>query len=136
VQITREFAKYQLVPVTFSLANVPASQTDLQLKDASGQVEGITMPFAGEVVALVADLSAAATAGELAIGVTKGGTEVAATTQTITTATAARKAFPRGTATFAAGDKLGVEITTSGTWDGTTADLAVQVLVALAVEGV
>ena len=31
MQITREFAKYQLVTIPFALANVPASQTDVQL---------------------------------------------------------------------------------------------------------
>jgi hypothetical protein len=136
VQITREFAKYQLIPLTFAQANVAASQTDVQLKDASGQVEGLSMPFAGEVLAVSVDLTAAATAGSLAVGVTKGGTEAAATVQTLTTAAAATKAFPRGTMTFAAGDKLGVEITTAAAWDATTADMAVTVLVALAVEGV
>ena len=136
MQITREFAKYQLVTLPFALANVPASQTDVQLKDASGQVEGVSMPFAGEVIAIGADLSAAASAGELAIGATKGGTENASTTVTLTTGTATTLALPRGTMPFVAGDKLGAEITTSGTWDGTTADLAVVLYVALAVEGV
>lgn len=136
MQITREFAKYQLVTLPFALANVPASQTDVQLKDASGQVEGVSMPFAGEVIAIGADLSAAASAGELAIGATKGGTENATSTVTLTTGTAVTKALPRGTMPFVAGDKLGAEITTSATWDGTTADLAVVLYVALAVEGV
>lgn len=136
MQITREFAKYQLVTLSFGVANLAADQTDVQIKDATGQVEGISMPFAGEVVAIVVDTTAAATAGELTVGATKGGTEVEATTQTITTATAATKAFPRGTATFSAGDKLGVEISTAATWDATTADLSVQLLVALAVEGI
>ena len=136
MQITREFAKYQLIPLTFAQANVAADQTNVQLKDATGQVEGLSMPFGGEVLSIAIDTSAAATAGSLAVGVTKGGTENASTTQTITTATAAVKAFPRGTMLFSAGDKLGVEITTNSTWDGTTADLAVTVLVALAVEGV
>jgi hypothetical protein len=136
MQITREFAKYQLVPLTFAQANVAASQTNVQLKDASGQVEGLSMPFAGEVLAICVDLTAAATAGSLTVGVTNGGTEATATTQTITTAAAATKAFPRGTMTFVAGDKLGVEITTNASWDAITADMAVTVLVALAVEGV
>lgn len=136
MQITREFAKYQLIPVHFAQANVAASQTNVQLKDSSGQVEGLSMPFAGEVLSIAIDLSAAATAGSLTVGVTNGGTENATTTQTITTAAAKTAIFPRGTMTFVAGDKLGVEITSSGTWDATTADMSVTVLVALAVEGV
>lgn len=134
MQITREFAKYQLVPVAFAQANVAATQTNVQL--LSDGVEGVSMPFAGEVLAIAVDLSAAATAGSLTVGVTKGGTENATTTQTITTETAKTAIFPRGTMTFVAGDKLGAEITTSGTWDATTAELSVKVFVSLTVEGV
>lgn len=136
MQITREFAKYQLVPIVFSQANVAASQTNVQIKDCSGQVDGLSMPFAGEVLSIAVDLSAAATAGTLTVGVTNGGTENATTTQTIATAAAKTAIFPRGTMTFVAGDKLGVEVTTSGTWDATTADMSITVLVALTVEGV
>lgn len=136
MQITREFSKYQLVTLNFFQSNVAASQTNVQLNDVSNTNDGLTMPFDGEVVAMGIDLSAAATAGELAVGVTKGGTENASTTQTLTTAAADTAAFPRDTMPFAAGDKLGVEITTSASWNGTTSDLAVVVYVALAVEGI
>jgi hypothetical protein len=134
MQITREFAKYQMLSVVLSQANVAASQTNVQLLSAG--VEGVSMPFAGEVLAIGIDLSAAATAGELSVGATKGGTENAATTQTITTATAKTAIFPRGTMTFVAGDKLGAEITTSAGWDATTAELCVNLFVSLTVEGV
>ena len=136
MQITREFAKYQLVTFSFGVANLAADQTDVQIKDATGQVDGISMPFAGELVAISIDTTAAATAGELTVGATKDGTENASTTQTITTATAATQAFPRGTATFSAGDKIGVEISTTAAWDATTADLSVTLLCALAVAGI
>lgn len=134
MQITREFAKYQMLNVNFAQANVAASQTNVQVLHHG--VEGVSMPFAGEVLAIAVDLSAAATAGTLTVGVTKGGTETAATTQTITTATAKTAIFPRGTMTFVAGDKLGAEITTDAGWDATTAELSVEVFVALTVEGV
>lgn len=136
MQITREFSRHQVVPVVFGVANLAADQTDVQLKDSTGQVEGVSMPFAGRVVALSIDTTAAATAGELTVGVTKGGTEVAATTQTITTATAATPIFDRDAVPFAAGDKIGVEISTTAAWDATTADLSVTVFVAVAVEGI
>lgn len=136
MQITRELGKYQVVPVTFFLANVAATQTDVQLKEATNQVTGVTMPFAGQVIAIAADLSAAATAGTLAIGATVGGTEDADTTITVTTQTSKYLAVPRDKATFNAGDQLGAEITTSGTWDGTTADLVVTVYVALSLDGI
>jgi len=136
MQITREFSKHQVVPVVFGVANLAADQTDVQLKDSTGQVDGITMAFSGVVVGFTVDLSAAATAGTLTVGITKNGTEVAATTQTITTGTAARAIFDRDAIQFAAGDKLGVEITTNSTWDGLTADLSATVLAALAVGGI
>jgi hypothetical protein len=136
MQITREFSKYQIIPVTFAQANVAASQTDVQLKDATNGVEGVTMAFPGIIVGLTIDLSAASTGGQLTVGVTINGTEVAATTQTITTATAARAIFDRDAVQFAAGDKLGVEITTNAGWTPETAELAVTVLAALAVSGI
>ena len=136
MQITREFSKYQVIPVNFAQANVAASQTNVQLKDVSGGVEGVTMAFAGLIVGLTADLSAASTGGTLTIGVTINGTEVAATTQTVTTATAVRVTFDRDAVKFAAGDKLGVEITTNAGWTPETAELAATVLAALAVDGI
>jgi hypothetical protein len=136
MQITREFSKYQIIPVTFGQANVAASQTDVQLKDVTGGVEGVTMAFPGVVVGLTIDLSAASTDGTLTVGVTINGTEVAATTQTITTATAVRAIFDRDAVKFAAGDKLGVEITTNAGWTPETAELAATVLAALAVGGI
>jgi hypothetical protein len=136
MQITREFSKYQIIPVTFGQANVAASQTDVQLKDATNGVEGVTMAFPGIIVGLTVDLSAASTGGQLTVGVTINGTEVAATTQTITTATAVRAIFDRDAVQFAAGDKLGVEITTNAGWTPETAELAATVLAALAVSGI
>jgi hypothetical protein len=136
MQITREFSKYQIIPVTFGQANVAASQADVQLKDVTGGVEGVTMAFPGIIVGLTIDLSAASTGGQLTVGVTINGTEVAATTQTITTATAVRAIFDRDAVKFAAGDKLGVEITTNAGWTPETAELAATVLAALAVSGI
>jgi hypothetical protein len=136
VQITNELAKGQVIALKFFQANVAASQTDVQLKESSGQVEGLSMPFAGEILAICADLSAAGTAGTLSFGATVNGTEDADTTQSITTATAAVAKVARGKASFVAGDKLGVEITTSGTWNGTTADLAVIVYAQLNLAGI
>lgn len=136
MQITRELAKGQVVVHKFFLANVPASQTDVQLKESSGQVEGLSLPFDGEILAITADLSAAGSAGTLAVGATIDGTEDTDTTVTFTTQTARSLKVPRGKAKFVAGQKLGVEITSSGTWDGTTADLAVCVYVQLDLVGV
>ena len=42
----------------------------------------------------------------------------------------------RGTIPVAAGDEIGAEITTGGTWDGTSSDLCVVVWVLLNLEGI
>ena len=136
MQITREFAKYQVVPVTFFQANVAASQTAVALKEATNQNTGVVMPFAGQIVAVTCTLSAAATAGTLTASATVGGTVDSDTACAITTETGKVTVVPRDKTSFVAGDLVGVKITSSGTWDGTTADLTVTVFVALAVEGV
>lgn len=143
-QIERVIAKGQLVSLVFGQADVAASQTDVQLSVAAVDnasddqlaVDGYVMPFEGEIVAVTARLSAAATAGQLTVGATVGGTEKTDPTLTITTAQAASDTATRGTSTFAAGDVVGAEITTNGSWDGTTADLCVVVWVLLHLEGI
>lgn len=136
MQITRELGRYQLVTYTFFQANVSASQTAVALKEGTNQVTGLTMPFAGEVLAVTANLSAAGTAGTLSVSATVGGTADADTAVAITTETAKATTVLRGRTSFNAGDLLGAKITTSGTWDGTTADLVVTVLVALTLDGI
>lgn len=140
--IERTIAKGQLIPLTFMQDAVAASQTDVQLPvaevnaGAGNAIDGYVMPFAGEIVAVTGRLSAAATAGTLTIGPTVGGTEKSALTQTVTTGQSPRGTAARGTASFAAGDLVGAEITTDGSWDGTTADLAVTVWVIVYLEGI
>jgi hypothetical protein len=142
MQISREIAKGQLVQLTFMQDAVAASQTNVQLPiaevnaGAAVAVDSYVMPFAGEVVAISAVTTAAATAGSLTVGATKDGTEWADPTLTLTTGTEAWDTCPRGTCQFAAGDQIGAEITSSGTWDGTTADLGVSVWVLLYLEGI
>jgi hypothetical protein len=142
MQIDRTIAKGQLVPVQFMQDALAATQTDVQLlvaevaSAANNAVDGIAMPFDGEIVAISYNTSAAATAGTLTIGPTKNGTEVTDPTLSVTTGTSGYDRAARGTATFVAGDRIGAEITTSGTWDGTTADLVVTVWVLLYLDGV
>lgn len=140
MNITQNASKGQLVAYVFGQDAVAASQTDVQLPTAIGEgsqaVTGYTMPFAGDVVAIAYDLSAAGTTGTFTIGATVNGTEDADTTVTVGTTTTGRKRIKRGACRVAAGDLLGAEITTGGTWDGTTADLAVVVYVLLGMEGV
>lgn len=139
-QIERVIAKGSLVAFTFGQDALAASQTDVQLATAIGEgsqaVTGYTMPFDGEIVAICADLSAAGSAGSLTVGATVGGTEKADPTLSITTETTKSDKALRGAAIFSAGDILGAEITTDGSWNGTTADLTVTVYVILHLEGV
>ncbi len=111
--------------------DVAASQTDVQLLICGTGPDGIVMPKAGWVVGMAWTLSAAGSAGALGIGVTIDGTEKTATTQAITTAAEGRPVWsPKDVAPrFAAGEQIGVEITTDGSWNGTTSDLAVYLFV-------
>ncbi len=142
MQIDRVIAKGQLVPLTFMQDALAASQTDVQLliaevaSAANNAVDGYVMPFSGEIIAISGRLSAAATTGTLTIGPTVGGTEKSALTQTVTTGQSPYGSVLRGTIPFAAGDLIGAEITTGGTWDGTNSDLAVTVWVLLYVDGI
>jgi len=138
--ITRDMSKGQLVALAFGQDAVAASQTDVQIPvaaaEASQVVAGYVAPWSGYIVAVAASLSAAATAGTLTVGATIGGTEVAASTITIATETEKSATVLRTAGQFAAGAVIGCEITSSGTWDGTSSDLAAQVYVVFNVEGI
>lgn len=137
-------ATEQLVMLTFMQDAVAASQSDVQLPlaevnaGAGNAVDGVVMPWPGVILAVSARLSAAATAGSLTVGPTINGTEQTDPTLSITTAQSARDTAAVGQAppTFAAGDLIGAEITTDGSWDGTSADLAVYVWCVVTATGV
>lgn len=132
----------QLVPLVFMQDNVAASQSNVQLlvaevaSAASNACDGYCMPWAGNIVGISFQLSAAGSAGTLTIGPTVGGTEAADPTLSVTTAAAGADTATRGTAAFAAGDVIGAEITTDGSWNGTSSDLVVTVWVLMEVTGV
>ena len=135
-------SKGQVVPLLFSQHSVAASQTDVKLNilETSNttllQVQKISMPFAGSIVGISVDLSAAASAGQLTVGAALNGTEKASTTQTITTQTGKVAVFDRDAIKFVAGDYIGAEITTNAGWNGTSSDLAVHVYVLFEVSGI
>jgi hypothetical protein len=112
--------------------DVAASQTNVQLIIAGGGANaGIVMPKSGHVIGMLWTLDAAASAGSLTIGVTIDGTEDADTVQTVTTAA---EGYPTwmisdDAPAFAAGEQIGVEITSDGSWNGTSSDLAVYLIV-------
>jgi hypothetical protein len=140
--IKPNISKGQLVKLSFHQDDVAASQSDVQmvrLEVASGAQNAVAeynMAWAGEVVGIAWSLSAAGSAGTLAIGVTVNGTEDTDTTQSVTTAARGYDAFPRGAVTFTAGQYIGVEITTNSAWNGTSSDLAVDVYALVYLEGI
>ena len=141
MQIKGYIAKGQVVPLHFMEAAVAASQTNAQMVlvdvgTSPSLTDGIIVPFAGAVIGLSWFKNAAGTAGSLTIGASIDGTEVAATTQTVSTAESGYDAFKRDVAKFEEGAELGVEITTDGSWAPVDADLSVFLWVLFELKGV
>ena len=141
MQITNSLGKHQLVPLVFMQDNVADSQNAAALyiaevaSAAGNAVIHYTMPFAGEVIGVSANLSAAATTGTLTITPT---IETAATADpilAITTLAYGSDTCRRGTAPFAKNAVIGAKITTAS-WNGTSSDLVVTVWVLLTIEGI
>lgn len=113
--------------------NVAASQTAVVL--AYGAVAARTevpMPASGAVIGIVVFSNAARTNGTLTVDATINGTVTGCTavldgTNTTTKATRQGNSADK----FTAGQRIGVKITTDGTWAPTTADIDVAVLVSL-----
>jgi hypothetical protein len=141
--LSRDTSRGQLVPLVFGQTDLAATQTDAQLVVAiaeSAQANtGYVMPFDGNVVAVSWDFTAAPTAGTGTIGATINGTEDADTRSSITVdsaTTTGRLRVQRGKAVFTAGQSIGVELTTDGSFAPITADLSVVVWVLLDVDGI
>lgn len=112
--------------------NVAASQAAVALVIANARTE-IPMPVGGSIVGIAVWSNAARTAGTLTVDATIDGTVTGCqavldgtNTQTDTGSQAA------GLDLFTPGQRIGVKITTDGSWAPTTADIDVAVLVALA----
>lgn len=138
--IRRQISRGQVHAYAFGLANIPISQTDVQLiaADPSGN-DFYVAAFDGEVIAVAWGFSAAPTAGTMTVGATFGGTEDADTTASVTVdsaTTVGRIRVPRGKAAFTAGTKIGAEITTNGSFAPTTTDVTVTVYVLEYLEGI
>lgn len=138
--MTNTTSRGQLVQCNFGQDAVAASQTDVQLPvtigEASQAVDSYVAPWYGDVVGIAYTLSAAGTTGVFTIGPTINGTENTSFSQTVGTTTEGYASIPRGKMALKPGDNIGAEITTDGSWDGTTADLAVQVFVLYRLRGI
>jgi hypothetical protein len=110
--------------------DVAASQTAVALGRGNARTE-VSMARPGSVIGVVVFSNDARTAGTLSVEPTIDGTPIGLAavlngTNTITNTVTQR----RGDATFAAGQRIGVKITTDGTWAPITADIDVSVLIA------
>lgn len=135
--------KGQLLALPFGQTDLAVSQTDVQLFAALGEAaatnDGYAIPFPFEVVGVSWQLTTAATAGTLSIGATINGTEDADTTLAVpadSATTSGYKRVARGAAVGTAGQVVGAEITTNGSFAPITADLSVLVYVIAYLEGV
>jgi hypothetical protein len=142
MQINNALSKHQLVPLVFAQDALAASQTAVALfpQQVHGAVAldnvGYTMPWAGEVIGVTVNTTAAATAGTLTVVPTIDTTACSDPSAAITTAVKESDNCKRGTNPFAAEAVIGAKITTDGTWDGTTADMVVIVWVLLNISGI
>ncbi len=138
--IVRITARHAYQEYVFGQDAVAASQTNVQLPTVAPEegstVDGYAMAFDGEIVSVAAALSTAGSAGSLSVGASLDGTEEDDTTLAITTGTDHAKKIQRGAATFTAGQRLGCELTTDASWNGTSADLVVTVGVLLKLDGI
>jgi len=111
--------------------NVAASQSAVALLRPNSRTE-VPMPTGGSVIGIVVFTNDARTAGTLTVDATIDGTVTGLTAVldgTNTTTKATTQAVDLDT--FTAGQRIGVKITTDGSWAPTTADIDVAVLVAL-----
>jgi len=118
----------------FGKENVAASQTAVAIYVSSFSETNteIVMPYAGSVIAISVASNDARTAGTLTVDATINGTATglqAVLDVTNTTYHYASQAPETAGDTIAAGDRLGVKITTSADWLPTTADIVVTVVI-------
>lgn len=112
--------------------NAAAAQTDAVLVLNAGVRTEVTMPRGGHVVGISIRSNAARSAGTLTVEPTINGTKVGL--QGVLNGTDTQTDTARqdpGVDTFTAGQRIGVKLTTDGSWAPTTADVDVAVEVIL-----
>lgn len=119
------------VAFAFQQTDVAASQSAVAMDvlGLAGNTE-YTMPYSGSVVAVSIASNAARTGGTATVDVTINGTVTGLQAALDGTNTQYHYASQGPDADrFSAGDRLGVKITTDGSWAPTTADVVVVVVV-------
>lgn len=140
MRLTNDLSRYQLVPLYFAQDAVADSQTDAALYtvDANNSTNlnvGYTMPWEGYILAISANLNAAASTGTLVIDASVNATPLADPSVSISTETEKSDYCNRNTAHFDADDVIGASITTAS-WNGTSSDLGVIVWVLLKISAI
>lgn len=143
MQIEDIAAKGQLVQFSFAEHSIANNQVDIEVhvqETANGQylsINEVSLPFAGNLVAMTVNLSGSATTGQATFAPTINGTKIASQFhQTITTQQAITARFERDTIDLLAGDKIGVKLTTNAGWNGTTLDAYVTLYVLVQMTGI
>jgi hypothetical protein len=141
MQINNTLSKHQLVGLNFSQASCAANQAAVALytQEVDATVldnVGYTMPWAGEIIGVTVNVSAAGSAGSLTVVPTIDTTACTDPSAAVTTAVKESDTCKRGTNPFAAEAVIGAKITTSADWNGTTSDLQVTVWVLLNISGI
>lgn len=121
-------AKYQVGPWEQDSVAASQSAVALYLMGSATRTERIQI-IGGSIIGVVVYTNDARTAGTLTVEVTKNGSGTGLTAvldgdnTTVKVTTQAKE-----TDTFAAGDRIGVALTTDSSWAPTTADITVEVL--------
>lgn len=119
-----------LATLQFTISNVDtaATNTDLALAGTPGNTL-MVMPYAGSIVALTVKGNANVTAGTIAFNVHKSSTEYAQESSLLTTLTTASgssnigySSVRAGVLTFAAGEQIGVSVSSATNLAATTID--------------
>ena len=114
---------------------IAAGQTDVDVYESTGTTQEVTQKAAGSLVGIEVHLESDRTAGTLTIEPTINGTKVTSAVLDITidnsTVNNATAATAPGTAnlTFTSGQRLGVAITSDGSWAPTNATIKITLLV-------
>jgi hypothetical protein len=125
--VTARFVRHT---VAASLNASALTVIDTNATSGALNVTGEVMPFAGAIVGVGAALSAAASAGSLTLDVTINGVVTGFQLVITTSASGSTiKEYGQPGFRFNAGDTIGVKITTTSGWNGTTADLLATVYV-------
>jgi hypothetical protein len=106
------------------------SASAMRVAGVSGQTQ-ITCPFAGSVIGVAGNLSAAITAGTLRIAVSVNGATVFSAVNAVTGVRTVYGTQATGTDAVAVGDRIGVKLTTSADFAPANDDLTAAVFLAI-----